>query len=145
MHLGHELVIDGDATFGVELVDVLLEGREAQLITVLKVTVILGMLLHRIVGQVHKSIVDVLQVDAELRAGGAKVALPEKEELVVLIEQHPHPNVKLALVDEQRSLDVLLNDERVMLDLVARGLLAARRGCLVRGLVGATSFLLVRL
>ena len=101
------------------------------------------MLLHRIVGQVHERIVNVLQVYTELRAGSTQVALPEKEELMVLIEQHPHPYIKLALVDEQWPLDVLLNDERVMLDLIARGLLAARRGCLVRGLVSATSFILV--
>ena len=101
------------------------------------------MLLHRIVCQVHERIVNILQVYTELRAGGAQVALPEKEELVVLIEQHPHPYIKLALVDEQWPLYVLLNDERVMLDLIARGLLSAWRGCLVRGLIGATSFILI--
>ena len=36
---------------------------------------------------------------------------------MVLIEKDPYTNVKLSFVDQERSLDVLLDDERVVLDL----------------------------
>lgn len=47
---------------------------------------------------------------------------------MVLVEQNPHPNVKLPLEDQQRPFDIFLYDERVVLDLVA----AARRNFLRR-------------
>ena len=57
--------IDARSTFRIVLVDVVLKLREAQLISVFKVTVIGGMLLNGIIRQVHESIVDVLEVNAE--------------------------------------------------------------------------------
>ena len=57
--------IDARSTFRIVLIDVVLKLREAQLISVFEVTVIGGMLLNSIIRQVHKSIVDVLKVDAE--------------------------------------------------------------------------------
>ena len=67
MHLWHEVVVDGDAAFRVEVVNVLLECREAQLVPVFEVTIIFSMLLDSIIGKVHESVVDILQVDPELR------------------------------------------------------------------------------
>ena len=67
MHLRHEVVVDGDAAVRVEVVNVLLECRKAQLVTVFEVTIIFSMLLDSIIGKVHESVVDILQVDPELR------------------------------------------------------------------------------
>ena len=66
MHLGHEVVVDGDAAFRVEIVNVLLERRKAQLVPVFEVTIVFSMLLDSIIGKVHESVVDILKVDAKL-------------------------------------------------------------------------------
>ena len=57
--------IDACSTFRIVLVDVVLKLREAQLISIFEVTVIGSMLLNGIIRQVHESIVDVLEVNAE--------------------------------------------------------------------------------
>ena len=36
---------------------------------------------------------------------------------MVLVEKDPYANVKLSFVDQERSLDVFLDDESVVLDL----------------------------
>ena len=59
------MVIHTDLTLRVVLVDVVLECWETNHVAVLKVTIILSMLLHSVVGQVHEGIIYVLQVDAE--------------------------------------------------------------------------------
>lgn len=59
---------------------------------------------------------------------------------MVLIEEHPDSDVELALVNQQRALDVLLNDERVVLDLICCRLLARWRRSLVRGLDASSTF-----
>ena len=65
MHLRHKMAINTRSTFRIVLIDVVLKLREAQLISVFEVTVIGGMLLNSIIRQVHESIVDVLEVNAE--------------------------------------------------------------------------------
>ena len=64
-------------------------------------------------------VVDVGEVDLELAGGGPQVALLEYVKLVVLVDQHPDPDVKLPIVQQEGPLDVFLDDEGVVLDLVA--------------------------
>jgi hypothetical protein len=37
---------------------------------------------------------------------------------VILVKKHPHSNIELPLEDQQRPLNVLLNNERIVLNLV---------------------------
>ena len=125
MHLWHQVVEDAHPALWVVLIDVVLEGAEAQLVSIFEVTIVFSMLLDCIVRQMHEGIVYILEVDTELTGRGPQVSLLEEEELLVLIQEHPDTNVELALVDQQWPLDVLLDDERVVLDLViSSGLLA---------------------
>ena len=66
MHLWNQVVIHTDLALRVVLVDVVLECWETKHVAVLKITIILSMLLHSVVGQVHEGIIYVLQVDTEL-------------------------------------------------------------------------------
>ena len=128
MHLGHQVIVNGDFCLGVVLVNVVLEGREAQLVAVFKVSVVLGVLLNGVVGQVHESIVYVLEVNTKLGRRCAQISFLEEEQVVVLVEQHPNTNVELASVDQQRSLDVLLDDKCVVFHLISCKLFGRRRG-----------------
>ena len=56
--------IDAHPTLRVVLINVVLEGREAQLVPVFEVAIVCCVLLHGVVGQVDESVVYVLQVDA---------------------------------------------------------------------------------
>ena len=64
-------------------------------------------------------VIDVGEVDLELTGGGPQVALLENVQLMVLVDQHPDPDVKFPIVEQERPLDVFLDDEGVVLDLVA--------------------------
>ena len=44
-------------------------------------------------------VVDVGEVDLELTGGGPQVALLENVQLVVLVDQHPDPDVKLPIIE----------------------------------------------
>ena len=72
------------------------------------------MLLYRIVRQVHKQIVCLIQV--VLLAGHSDVALLEVVALVFGCDHHPEPDVEFALVDKKGPLDVLLEHENVRFD-----------------------------
>ena len=135
VHLWHQVIVDQHARLRVVLVYVVLESREAELVSVLEVTVVLCVLLHSIVCEVNEGIVDVLKVDAKLCRRRPQVALFEEEELVFVGQQDPDTDVELALVDQQRLLDVLLDDEGVVFYLVLNGLLG-RRGLLHDRLLG---------
>ena len=63
-------------------------------------------------------IVHVLEVNAVLAARGPDVAFAEVVEVVVLVEEHPDPDVELTLANQQGPFDVFLNNEGVVLDLV---------------------------
>jgi hypothetical protein len=64
-------------------------------------------------------IIDIGQVHLELTGRGPQVALLEHVQLMVLVDQHPHPDVKLPIVQQEWALNVFLDDESVVLDLVA--------------------------
>jgi len=115
LHLRHEVVLDADVLVRVVLVDVLLELREAQLVAVLELAVGLTFHLHRVVGQVHEGIVHVLQIYAIVTARSPQVALREEVQIRVMREDDPDPDVELTFTDEERPLNVLLDNERVKL------------------------------
>lgn len=66
MHLRYQVVVDIDIAVCIVLINVVLELGETQHIAVLVVSIILSMLLNSVVCQVNESIIDVLQVYAEL-------------------------------------------------------------------------------
>ena len=56
-------------------------------------------------------VVEVLRVHIVGLAARAEVALPKEVNVHLLRERDPHSNVKLAVVHEERPLDVFLDDE----------------------------------
>ena len=109
---------------------------EAQLITLFEVAVVDAVqLLHGVVRQVDERLVDRLLADGELLRARAYVALCEHVAPLVrqvsLVDKHPQTDIELATVDEQRPLDVLLNDEDLGADVRAE---CRRRLTLVHGL-----------
>lgn len=128
-----QVVINFNAAVGPFLVEYLLKPLVAELVPVLKLAIVLRELLHCVVRKVHVLVVDVLQVDAELARRSSKVALLEDVEIVILVDKHPHADVELAIEYQQGLLDVLLDDERVVLDFKCRSLLF--------GLLGGADFL----
>ena len=79
----------------------------------------------------HVLIVGVVGVYGEFRGGRSQVALGEEVERAVVVEEDPDANVELPLVYQERLLYILLQNERIVLDLVLRLLL---RGLLLRHL-----------
>ena len=65
MHLWHQVVVNADPAFRVEFINVGLEARKADLITILEISIVFGMFLDSIIGQVNERIVNVLKVDSE--------------------------------------------------------------------------------
>jgi len=76
---------------------------------------------------VHILVIYILQVHLELAAACAQVAFLEDVQVVVLIDQHPHPDVELSVEDQKWPLYVLLDDEGVVLDFVCIFRLLLRR------------------
>ena len=99
VHLWNQVLEHAHTTLRVVLINIVLEHREAQHISIFEVAIILCMLLHCIVREVHESIVNVLEVDAEFRRGRSQVTFFEEVKLMVLIEQDPDTYVELSLVD----------------------------------------------
>ena len=93
------------------LVDVILKFSIAQLVAWFKFTVVLGLLLYSIIGEVHHAIGQV--VEGELAAGCAQVALCVVVRLEVAVVACHHAvgaDVELASVDQKRVVDIFLND-----------------------------------
>ena len=66
VHLRHQIPVDIDILVWPVLVNVTLEAREAQHVAVFEVPIVLGVLLHSVVSQVHKCIVNIGQIDPKL-------------------------------------------------------------------------------
>ena len=64
----------------------------------------------------HELIVDVLVIDRVVGARQPQVALWEEVNILLLSKQHPHSDVEFALVNQQRLLDILLDDETIKFD-----------------------------
>lgn len=78
------MVLHADSCVCVVLVDVVLELVETQLVPVFELPVGLALHLHRVVRQVHKSVVHVLQIYAIVTTGGSQVALREEVQIRVM-------------------------------------------------------------
>lgn len=76
------------------------------------------LLLDCIICEVNRSVINVFKVDPKLRPGHSDIPFLEHVDVLVLIQQDPDSDIKFAIANEQGSLNVLLNDESVMLDLV---------------------------
>ena len=71
-------------------------------------------LLDRIIGQMHEQVVDLVEV--VLLPRHANVSLFEEVATVLRCDHDPEPDVEFSLIDQQRPLDVLLQDKHVRLD-----------------------------
>ena len=76
------------------------------------------MLLDGVVGQVDEWVVRLVEV--VLLSAHANVALLEVVALVLVRYQNPQPNVELSLANQERPLNVLLDDEDVRFDTADR-------------------------
>ena len=85
---------------------------------------VLGKLLHSMVGQVHEAVVRVVRVQHKLVGAQPQVALLAEVDVTLVVEEDPDADVELALAEQQRPLDVLLDDELPML--VGRAALVLR-------------------
>ena len=95
--------------------------RVPHLVAFFKLTVVFSLLLNSIVGQVDELVIRIERVDVVRLAGGAEVALFEKVDPAVVVPQHPAPDVELPpTVDQQRFLDVFLENKRVVLEVASR-------------------------
>lgn len=95
--------------------EVLLEVREAELVARFKLTEILRVLLYGIVRQVDEFVAELVEV--VLLGARAQVALlieVAAEEAVYACKHPEDTNVKLSPVDQERPLDVLLDDDGVL-------------------------------
>jgi len=124
-HLRDYVPVDRHPAVWVRIIDNLLEPLVAELVAILEGAIVLGVLLNGIISQVNVLIVDVLQVHLELRGRRSQVALFEDVELMVLVDEDPHADVKLTIVQQERPLNVFLDDKRIVLDFIARRVTAA--------------------
>lgn len=65
--------------------------------------------MDRVIRQMHEIIAEF--IEHEVRARHAQITFFEEEQVHVLVKQHPNSNVKFALSDQQRCLNVLLDYE----------------------------------
>jgi len=84
----------------VVLVNIVLKLSERKLISVLKLTVGLRLLLHCDIGQVDKGIINILEVNRVVSCASAKVALLKEIHVLVLREEDPDADVELSFVDQ---------------------------------------------
>ena len=66
MHLWNQVLVNINTTFRVMFLDIILKGLKAQLVAIFEVTIVFSMLLHCIICQVNKCVVNILKVNTEL-------------------------------------------------------------------------------
>jgi len=66
------------------LINIILELSEWKLITILKLAVSLRFLLHCIIGEVDKGIIDIFQVNCVVSGAGTQVSLLKEVNILVL-------------------------------------------------------------
>lgn len=81
------------------IIDNLLETFVTELVTVFEGAVVFGIFLDGVVGEVDILVVDVLQVYLEFWGGGSQISLFENVEIMLLIDEYPHSDVKFAIVE----------------------------------------------
>lgn len=97
-------------------VQIVLKINVTQFIAIFKFAIIFSFFLNRIVSQVHKSIAQI--VDREFTTRRAQVSLLVKVALhspICACHHGKSANVKLASVDQQRIVNVLLHDASALL------------------------------
>lgn len=89
---------------------------KAKLIARLVLPVVFIALLHCVVGEMHIEIGDFIAAEGVRVGGGSKIALSKEINLEIVADQDPHADVELAVVDEQGTFHVFLDDEGVGTD-----------------------------
>jgi hypothetical protein len=67
----------------------------------------------------HILVIRVVRVDVELRGRCSQVTFPEEVDRAFIVDHDPDPDVEFALVYQERTFYVLLNDKAIMLELVS--------------------------
>ena len=99
-----------DCLFVVSIVQIPLKLIKVKLVAFLILPIVLGELLHRVIGQVHKLIITII-FELVFNCRGAQVALLKEEDFHILIDKHPNPNIKLAIIYQVWFFNVFLDDE----------------------------------
>ena len=111
LHLGHYFCLEKGIGLLMSLLQKLLKLLETELISVFELGVIWRVFLDCVIGQVDKFVIDVGLARRVLRAAGADVALLEEKTIERGSHQDPYADVKLPAFDQQRVLEVLLDDK----------------------------------
>jgi len=77
-------------------------------------TISIRAFLHCNIGQMDESIIRVIRIQGELIGASPQIAFLTKVSISLRIKENPYSNVKLPLVNQKWSLDILLNDETIM-------------------------------
>ena len=99
-----------------DFANVLSDVSEGELISLLEFAVVLPVLLDSIVCKMNEHVLNFALGDIKLLRGQTGVSFFEEVNAVVMVNQNPVSDVKLSFVNQQRSLDVLLNHKRLGLD-----------------------------
>ena len=99
----------------VRLLQVLLEVIQTQLVTVLILPVVVGILLHRVIGQVNELVVHVLDVEFLARRADVGIFIEVPFEMTVDASHEAiAAEVKLPSMNQQGVVNVSLNDESLI-------------------------------
>ena len=88
------------------------------MVTVFELTVVRGVLLDSVIGQMDILVIQRRAVGGILTGTRPYVPFSEKEAVVIVVDQNPNSDIKLTAVNKKRVLDVFLNDKLGALDLV---------------------------
>lgn len=80
------MLVDINTTFRVVHLNIILEGLKAQLVAIFEVAIVFSVLLHCIICQVHKCVVYIFKINAELCGRSSQISLLEEEQFMILIE-----------------------------------------------------------
>lgn len=112
LNLREDVSVEIEVELGLLRTDHLCEVLEAQLVSILKLSVVVRFLLNSIVCQMHKLVANV--VERVLSAACSDVAILVAvafETAIDARQQSEAPEIELASVNEQRVVNILLNDE----------------------------------
>ena len=113
LDLRENVTMEVKVEFGLLSADNLREVLPAELVAVLKLAIVIGLLLDRIVRQVDKLIGDVVQAVLATARSNVPVLVAVPLQAAIDAGQEPEASkIELSLVDQQWVIDVLLNYER---------------------------------
>ena len=115
-YLWKEIFVEVYATVCIILVDVLLEVLVRYLVAVFVLAVVFTLLLDSVIRQMDEPVLQIVQVKFLARSSDVPVLIEVALHPPVDRSHHPvHTDIKLPAIDEQRSLNVFLNDMCVFL------------------------------